>query len=61
VTGNALDLAINGNGFFQVTNPNGSKAYTRDGQFKVDKDGNLMTNSGALVMGKRSINPRLAY
>ena len=54
VTGNALDLAINGNGFFQVVNPNGTKAYTRDGQFKVDKEGNLMTNSGANVMGYKT-------
>lgn len=54
VTGNALDLAINGNGFFQVVNPNGTKMYTRDGQFKVDKEGNLMTNSGANVMGYKT-------
>ena len=54
VTGNSLDLAINGNGFFQVINPNGTKAYTRDGQFKVDKEGNLMTNSGANVMGYKT-------
>ena len=54
VTGNALDIAINGNGFFQVINPSGTKAYTRDGQFKVDKDGNLITNSGALVMGYKT-------
>ena len=34
-TGNALDLAINGNGFFQVLLPDGSLAYTRDGSFQV--------------------------
>ena len=36
---NPLDLAINGNGFFQVQLANGSKAYTRNGQFTLDKDG----------------------
>jgi flagellar hook protein FlgE len=51
ITGNNLDVAINGGGFFQVTKTNGSTAYTRDGQFKLDKDGNLLTNTGAFLMG----------
>lgn len=51
VTGNNLDLAINGNGFFQVQQPNGSFAYTRAGNFKLDKDGNVITNSNARLMG----------
>jgi flagellar hook protein FlgE len=51
ITGNSLDVAINGGGFFQVTKTNGSTAYTRDGQFKLDKDGNILTNTGAYVMG----------
>lgn len=51
VTGNNLDVAINGNGFFQVTRTDGTTAYTRDGQFKLDKDGNIITNTGAAVMG----------
>jgi flagellar hook protein FlgE len=50
-TGNSLDVAINGNGFFQLMQPDGSMAYTRDGSFKLDKDGNLTTNNGANVMG----------
>jgi flagellar hook protein FlgE len=50
-TGNSLDVAINGGGFFQITMPDGTKAYTRDGQFKLDKDGNIITNTGANVMG----------
>ncbi len=50
-TGNSLDVAINGSGFFQLTQPDGSMAYTRDGSFKLDKDGNIVTNSGANVMG----------
>ena len=50
-TGNNLDVAINGGGFFQLTQPDGSPAYTRDGSFKLDKDGYIKTNSGANVMG----------
>jgi flagellar hook protein FlgE len=51
ITGNSLDVAINGGGFFQVTKTDGTTAYTRDGTFKLDKDGNLITNTGAAVMG----------
>ncbi len=51
ITGNNLDVAINGGGFFQVTKTDGSTAFTRDGQFKLDKDGNIITNTGANVMG----------
>lgn len=50
-TGNDLDIAINGAGFFQLQQPDGSSAYTRDGAFKLDKFGNIVTNSGAKVMG----------
>ncbi len=51
ITGNSLDVAINGGGFFQITKTDGSSAYTRDGQFKLDKDGNIITNTGANLMG----------
>ena len=51
ITGNSLDVAINGGGFFQVTKTDGSAAYTRDGQFKLNKDGNIITNTGANLMG----------
>lgn len=51
ITGNSLDVAITGGGFFQVTKTDGTTGYTRDGQFKLDKDGNLLTNTGANVMG----------
>ncbi len=51
ITGNSLDVAINGGGFFQVTRPDGAAAFTRDGQFKLDKDGNIITNTGANLMG----------
>ena len=50
VTGNSLDVAINGGGFFQLTKADGSSAFTRDGQFKLDKDGNIITNTGSNVM-----------
>ncbi|MFT4241273.1 MAG: flagellar hook protein FlgE [Acidovorax sp.] len=51
VTGNTLDLAINGDGFFTVTLPDGTTAYTRSGNFKLDSTGNLVTNGSAQVMG----------
>ncbi len=51
VTGNALDVAINNNGFFQLKMPNGSLAYTRDGAFKQDVNGSIVTNGGANLMG----------
>lgn len=51
VTGNELDVAINGNGFFELTQPNGSAAYTRAGMFKLDREGNVVTNDGSNLMG----------
>ena len=50
-TGNNLDVAINGNGFFVVRQPDGSTAYTRAGSFGLDKQGNLKTVQGDNVMG----------
>ena len=51
VTGNDMDVAINGSGFFEVQKPDGSMAYTRAGMFKLDNQGNIITNSGAALMG----------
>jgi flagellar basal-body rod protein FlgG len=45
-TGNDLDVAINGAGFFQVLLPDGTTAYTRDGSFQKDNQGQLVTASG---------------
>jgi len=45
-TGNALDVLIQGRGFFQVLQPDGTLAYTRDGSFKIDSEGRLVTSSG---------------
>ena len=51
MTGNGLDVAINGSGFFKLQLPDGSSAYTRAGNFKQDKNGDVVTNDGARVMG----------
>ena len=45
-TSNPLDVAIQGSGFFQIMQPNGELAYTRDGQFQLDKNGNLVNGAG---------------
>jgi len=45
-TGNSTDVAINGNGFFQVQMPDGTLAYTRDGNFQINAQGQLVTSSG---------------
>lgn len=48
-TGNALDLAIEGEGFFQILKPDGSFAYTRAGNLKTDAEGRLVTVDGFFV------------
>lgn len=48
-TSNNLDLAIQGKGFFQITMPDGTTGYTRDGAFQMDAQGQLVTNNGYLV------------
>jgi flagellar basal-body rod protein FlgG len=45
-TGNSLDLAIQGRGFFQVLRPDGTIGYTRDGSFQVNAQGQLVNSSG---------------
>ena len=45
-TGNPTDMAIQGEGFFRITMPDGTTAYTRDGTFKIDSNGNLVTTDG---------------
>jgi flagellar basal-body rod protein FlgG len=45
-TGQSLDVAIQGRGFFQVLLPDGGAAYTRDGTFQIDSQGRLVTSSG---------------
>ena len=48
-SGNPLDVAIKGNGFFQVTQPDGTIGYTRDGTFQVDSQGRIVTANGLPV------------
>ncbi|MFK5950153.1 MAG: flagellar basal-body rod protein FlgG [Methylococcales bacterium] len=48
-TENSLDVAISGRGFFQIINPNGDINYTRDGSFKLDSTGQLVTSGGMLL------------
>jgi len=49
-TGNPLDLTIQGRGFFQIQLPNGDSAYTRDGKFSIDSQGQVVTQNGDLVL-----------
>jgi len=46
------DMAIEGSGFFEVQLPNGNTAYTRDGEFKINSQGQLVTKQGYLVLGE---------
>jgi flagellar basal-body rod protein FlgG len=48
-TSNSLDLAIQGHGYFQVTQPDGTTAYTRDGTFGLSADGTIVTADGYTV------------
>ena len=56
-TGNPLDLAIQGNGFFQVLQPNGQIAYTRAGSFHLDRQGNVVTLNGQALVPQITIPP----
>lgn len=49
LTSNSLDLAIEGNGFFQITMANGETAYTRNGAFKLDAEGNIVNGNGYML------------
>ena len=49
MTQNALDVAISGDGFFQILQPDGTMAYTRDGSFKLSATGQLITSNGSLL------------
>ena len=49
VTDQALDMAVDGRGFFQILQPSGEISYTRDGQFHLNRDGQFVTASGLLL------------
>lgn len=55
---NSLDIAIEGNGFFQITLPSGDTAYTRDGTFKSDSEGRIVTSDGYLLTPNITIPQR---
>lgn len=60
ITGTPTDLAIDGDGFFKVTLPDGATdAYTRAGDFKIDANGNMVTPDGYLVPGVSGIDSAL--
>jgi len=54
-TNNTLDVAINGAGFFRLSN-NGAITYTRNGQFQMDKNGYIVTSDGKRLMGNSADN-----
>jgi flagellar basal-body rod protein FlgG len=54
-TGNELDLALDGRGFFQITTPDGEIAYSRSGAFKLDGDGNVVNSDGYLLQPQITI------
>ncbi len=56
-TDNPLDLAIEGQGFFQVQQPNGTIAYTRSGQFQLNNEGQLVTEEGDPIIPSITIPP----
>lgn len=56
-TANSLDMAIEGDGFFQVLQPNGDVAYTRAGAFKLDSEGRLVTADGHTLEPEITIPP----
>ncbi len=56
-TGKAYDVAINGDGFFQIQMPDGSTAYTRDGTFALNGDGTLVTSGGYPLLDGITVPP----
>ncbi|MFT6590994.1 MAG: flagellar basal-body rod protein FlgG [Rhodoferax sp.] len=56
-SGNKLDIAVQGNGFFQVTMPDGTTNYTRDGALQVDSQGRLVTATGLPIANGVSVPP----
>ena len=57
MTQNALDIAISGDGFFQILQPDGTLAYTRDGSFKLSPTGQLITSNGSVLQPTIQVPP----
>ena len=60
-TDGALDLAINGNGFFLAQLPNGSINYTRDGSLSIDNDGNIISSKGDKILSENGIPLKIPF
>jgi flagellar basal-body rod protein FlgG len=56
-TNNPLDVAVQGRGFFEILLPDGTQAYTRDGTFQMDADGQLVTSNGYPVQPAITVPP----
>src|SRR5215470_1355391 len=56
-TGNPLDVAIRGDGFFKILLPDGTFAYTRDGSFNLDQQGRVVTAEGNVVQPGLTLPP----
>ncbi len=54
-TGNDLDIAVDGKGFFQVLLPNGETAYTRSGAFKMDANGRIVNSDGYVLLPEMTV------
>jgi len=54
-TGNPLDMAISGDGFFQLQHPDGSTVYSRDGAFKINADGQVVNSDGYRMLPELTI------
>jgi flagellar basal-body rod protein FlgG len=59
-TGNSLDIAIDGNGFFQISRSDGTYAYTRDGGLRINSDGYLVNSSGLHLFPEISLPAGIA-
>lgn len=59
-TGNAFDMMINGDGMFAVQKENGEVLYTRDGSFKVDSSGRMLTSGGYPILPAINVPPNSA-
>jgi flagellar basal-body rod protein FlgG len=57
-TENQLDVSVQGKGFFSITMPDGSTSYTRDGSFKVNQEGQFVTNQGYALEGVAGVDPQ---
>ncbi|MHB1530754.1 flagellar hook protein FlgE [Acidithiobacillus sp.] len=57
-TGNPLDVAVNGNGLFQM-NYNGATVYSRNGQFQINSSGTVVDGAGGVLIGTQAVNGKL--